>query len=53
MPDDKEIRIRATLDASQFDKGINEIQRKLRTMTNTQGGLQSAAGSLGKDPILG
>lgn len=53
MPDDKEIRIRATLDASQFDRGIQEIQRKLRTMTNTQSGLQDASSMFGDKGLMG
>ena len=36
MSNDKEIRIRAVLDASTFDKGVNEIQEKLKKLTQQQ-----------------
>jgi hypothetical protein len=53
MSNDKEIRIRAVLDAGTFDKGVNEIQEKLKKLTQQQ---QQGAGTqkqLGKDSVLG
>lgn len=55
MSNDKEIRIRAVLDASTFDKGVQEIQEKIKKLTqqNVQGTgsqqtLAKSGGLLGK-----
>ena len=53
MADDKEIRIRAVLDASTFDKGVNEIQEKLKKLTQQQSQGATAQKTLGKDSVLG
>jgi hypothetical protein len=53
MAEDKEIRIRAVLDASTFDKGINEIQEKLRRITQQQAQATGARQNLGKDSVMG
>ena len=48
MSDSKEIRIRAVLDASTFDKGISEIQEKIKKITQQQAQGQGAQQTLGK-----
>ena len=53
MSNDKEIRIRAVLDASTFDKGVNEIQEKLKKLTQQQTQGVGAQKALGKDSVLG
>lgn len=53
MAEDKEIRIRAVLDASTFDKGVNEIQEKLRKITQQQNQGAGAQKALGKDSVMG
>lgn len=53
MSNDKEIRIRAVLDASTFDKGVNEIQEKLKKITQTTSMGAGATQALGKDSVLG
>lgn len=53
MADDKEIRIRAVLDASTFDKGVNEIQEKLKKLTQQQTQGAGTQKQLGKDTVLG
>ncbi len=53
MSNDKEIRIRAVLDASTFDKGVNEIQEKLKKLTQQQSQGAGAQKALGKDSVLG
>lgn len=53
MSNDKEIRIRAVLDASTFDKGVNEIQEKLKRITQQHGQAAGTTSALGKDSVLG
>ena len=53
MSNDKEIRIRAVLDASTFDKGVSEIQEKLKKLTQQQAQGSGSAKTLGKDSVLG
>lgn len=53
MSNDKEIRIRAVLDASTFDKGVNEIQEKLKKLTQQQTQGAGSTKALGKDSVLG
>lgn len=53
MSNDKEIRIRAVLDASTFDKGINEIQEKIKKISQQQTQGAGAQQALGKDSIMG
>lgn len=53
MSNDKEIRIRAVLDASTFDKGVKEIQDKLKKLTQEQNQGIGTTKQLGKDTVLG
>lgn len=53
MSNDKEIRIRAVLDSSTFDKGVNEIQEKLKKLTQQQSQGAGTQKTLGKDSVLG
>jgi hypothetical protein len=53
MSNDKEIRIRAVLDAGTFDKGVNEIQEKLKKLTQQQQQGAATTKTLGKDSVLG
>jgi hypothetical protein len=53
MSNDKEIRIRAVLDSSTFDKGVQEIQEKLKKLTQQQAQGSSSIKTLGKDSVLG
>jgi hypothetical protein len=53
MSDSKEIRIRAVLDSSTFDKGISEIQEKIKKLTQQQTQGAGAQKALGKDQVMG
>lgn len=53
MAEDKEIRIRAVLDASTFDKGVSQIEEKLKKITQQQSQAAGAKQVLGKDTVLG
>lgn len=53
MSESKEIKIRAVLDSSTFDKGVNEIQEKLRKLAQQQTQGAGAQKALGKDAVLG
>lgn len=53
MSNDKEIRIRAVLDASTFDKGVQEIQEKLKKITQQQAQGAQTQKTLGKDSVMG
>ena len=53
MSDSKEIRIRAVLDAGSFDKGVNEIQEKLKKLAQQQTQGTATTKQLGKDSVLG
>lgn len=53
MSNDKEIRIRAILDSSTFDKGISEISEKLRKITQQQTQGAGTQRVLGKDTVMG
>lgn len=53
MAEDKEIRIRAVLDASTFDKGVSQIEEKLKKITQQQTQAAGAKQVLGKDTVLG
>ena len=50
---DKEIKIRAVLDSASFDKGINEIQEKLKKIVQQQNQASGAKQALGKDSVMG
>jgi len=53
MSMDKEIKIRAVLSTDTFDKGIQEIQEKLKRITQQQNQGVGAQQALGKDSVLG
>lgn len=53
MAEDKEIRIRAVLDSSTFDKGVTDIQEKLKKMTQQQTQGAGTQKALGKDTVMG
>ena len=53
MPESKEIKIRAVLDSSTFDKGVNEITEKLRKITQQQAQGAGTQKALGKDTVMG
>jgi len=53
MADDKNIRFRAVIDAADFDRGLTDIQRKLKSMQGEMNRAQNAMRTLGSDPVMG
>jgi hypothetical protein len=53
MPTDKEIKIRAILDSASFDKGVNDIQNKLKRMTSQTSTQLQTQQRLEGDSVLG
>lgn len=53
MADDKSIKFRASIDSAEFDRGISEIQRKMRTLQSEIARAKQTASVLGNDPTMG
>lgn len=49
----KEIKIKAVLDSSGFDRGVTDLQQKLRQMQQTGRGLGTASEQLGNKTLMG
>lgn len=53
MSDSKEIKIRAVLSSEDFDKGVREIQQKIKRLTDQQHQGAGSTQALNKDNVLG
>ncbi len=51
--EDREIKIRAVLSSAEFDKGVDELKRKLQKLNNDTKQMSSTTGALKNDTMLG